>query len=217
MTALALGLCLVVAGPAGAAGSGYTPPPSPSPPPTPVSTCPPGAVIASSDVTAAGGSVSGTVGGATVTVNVPAGAFPSGAQVAITDTTSIAVAPTGTRIVLAFGISFCVNGQKFQGTFSPPATVTVTNPAIQPGQTLYLQTGTTLTPVQAQITNGSLTFTINSDPDFVLVAASTTATVIPGATTVVTGKPFVLEGLVAGGLALFGVALLLFRLRLRHR
>jgi hypothetical protein len=60
--------------------------------------------------------------------------------------------------------------------------------------------------------------TIDSDPDFVLVTASgPTESVISGATTVVTGKPFLLEGLVAGALLFAGGALLFVRLRLRHR
>jgi hypothetical protein len=176
-------------------------------------------VIASSTLGAGGGTVNGTVDGSGVTVSVPSGDFPGGVQVAILDTSSIAIAPTGDSIVLAFGINFCANGAKVTGTFSQPVTVTITNPSIRPGQTLYLQTGSGLTPVTAQIVNGSLSLTIDSDPDFVLVAAvqTTGVTVISGATTVVTGKPFLLEGIVAGVLVLAGVLLLVGRLRLRHR
>jgi cell division protein FtsX len=50
-----------------------------------------------------------------------------------------------------------------------------------------------------------------------VTAPSTSSSVIPGATSVVTGKPFLLEGIVAGLLALAGALLLLVRLRLRHR
>ncbi len=215
VSGLALGVAL--AGPAAAADSGYTPTSTPVSTPPPATTCPAGAVVSSTTVSAAGGSVTGTVDGTVVTVNVPAGAFPDGAEVAIIDTSGIAVAPAGDSIVLAFGITFCVNGQKFQGTFSPPATVTISNPAIKPGQSFYQQVGSTLIPIQAQISNGSLTFTIDSDPDFVLVASTTTAALIPGATSVVTGKPFLLEGLVAAGLAAVGGTLLFLRLRLRLR
>lgn len=216
----AVGFSLAMAVPAGAAGQGYGPPPT-APPPPPPTTCPTGNVVSSTAIGPGGGTVSGTVDGSTVTVSVPPGAFPDGATVAILDTSSTAVAPTGDTLVLAFGIAFCVDGTKFTGTFSPPATVTVTNPAIRPGQTFYQQTGTTLTPVPGvTISNGSLSFSVSTDPDYVLVASITTnATVIPGATSVVTGKPFLLEGLVGGALVLAGGLLLaLFvRVRLRHR
>jgi hypothetical protein len=216
---LALGFLVVSAGPAGAAGSGYSPAPPTSPTPTP-SGCPSGTVVTSLNLPAGGGSVSAPVGGVNVTVTVPAGSFPAGAQVAIIDTSTIAIAPTGDTIVLAFGVDFCVNGAKFTGTFSPPATITVADPAIKAGDTLYQQVGSTLILLpNVQVSNGSLTFTIDSDPDFVLVTATTTGGLIPGATTVVTGKPFLLEEVVGGlFVAIGGVLLMLFvRLRLRHR
>jgi hypothetical protein len=201
---------------AGAAGTGYgggTPPPSP---PTATSFCDTGTVITSSTVLSTGGTVTGTVGASTVSVNVPSGDFSGGVQVSITDTSTTATAPAGDTIVLAFGVNFCINGNKVTGAFAAPVTVTVTDPAIAPGEKLFLQTASGLVPITpASIGTGSFTVTITSDPDFVLVAAAV-ATPIPGATSVVTGKPFLLEGLIAGGLVLLGCGLLL-RLRLRHR
>jgi hypothetical protein len=216
---LGLIMSLAVAAPAGAAGSGYNPtPPPPTSPPAPTPCPPAGTVISSLTIPPGGGTVSGTVDGSVVTVTVPAGSFPDGAVVAIVDTSPTAVAPTGNTIVLAFGIYFCVNGAKFTGTFSPSATVTVTNPGIRPGQTFFEQIGTTLVPYTAQIVDGTLTLTIDSDPAFVLVTAvGPASSVIPGATNVVTGKPFVLEGLVGGLLVLAGAALLFVFLRLRLR
>jgi hypothetical protein len=208
---------LALAGPASAAGTGYAPAPAPTPTPTPSTTCGSGAIVTSADVGAAGGSITGTVGGSTVTVTVPAGALPStGTQVALTDTAGTAAAPSGDTIVLSFAVNFCVNGSKFTGTFATPVTVTVSDPAIKPGQSLFVLTPSGLVPVSATIGNGSFTITITGDPTFVLVTSSTTATAIPGATSVVTGKPFVLEGAVAGALVLFG-SFLLLRLRFRHR
>jgi hypothetical protein len=218
LTVLGLGFAFIAAGPAGAAGDGYGTSTPPNPPVAPTG-CPTGTVITSSTLGAGGGTISGTVDGSLVTVTVPAGSFPDGAQVAITDIFSTTIAPTGDTIVLAFGVNFCSNGSKVMGSFSPPVTVTVSNPGILPGQTLFLQTSTGLVPVTtAQIGTGSFTLTIDSDPDFVLVTASgPTESVISGATTVVTGKPFLLEGLVAGALLFAGGALLFVRLRLRHR
>jgi hypothetical protein len=222
MAVLGVGFTMVLASPAGAAGSGYTIqlPPPPTPAPTPVVTptgCPTGTPVVSQAVGSTGGTVSAPVGGSNVSVNVPAGAFPNGVEVVITLGPAPAVVPVGDALVLQFGVNFCVNGVKYQGTISPPVTVTVSNPAIHAGQTLFLQEGSTLVPAQATISNGSLVVTVTSDPDFVLVAASTGATVIPGATSVVTGKPFLGEGLIAGGLVLLGSMLLFFRLRFRHR
>ena len=194
---------LALAGPASAAGTGYGGAGADSTP-TPSTTCGSGAIVTSADVGAAGGSITGTVGGSTVTVTVPAGALPStGTQVALTDTAGTAAAPSGDTIVLSFAVNFCVNGSKFTGTFATPVTVTVSDPAIKPGQSLFVLTPSGLVPVSATIGNGSFTITITGDPTFVLVTSSTTATAIPGATSVVTGKPFVLEGAVAGALVLW--------------
>lgn len=222
MAVLGVGFTMVLASPAGAAGDNYTiqlpPPPTPAPIPTPTG-CPTGTPVVSQSVGATGGTVSAPVGGSNVSVNVPAGAFPNGVLVVITLGPAPAVVPVGDALVLQFGVNFCVNGVKYQGTISPPVTVTVSNPAIHPGQTLFIQEGSSLVPVQATISNGSLVVTVTSDPNFVLVAASAApgATAIPGATTVVTGKPFLGEGLIAGGLVLLGSMLLFFRLRFRHR
>jgi len=216
LAAVGLAMLVALAGPASAAATGYSPAPPTPPPVAPSTVCGSGTIVTSSDVGPGGGSINGVVGGSTVTVNVPAGAVPSGGvQVALTDTSGIATIPAGDTIVLSFGVNFCVDGSKFTGTFSPPVTVTVSLPAIRPGQTLYEQTANGLVQITpAQIADGSLTITITGDPTFVLVTSS--STIIPGATTVVTGKPFVLEGLVAGALALSG-SLLLLRLRFRHR
>ena len=214
LVAVSLAFTVTMAGPASAAGDDYTPtsPPVTTPTPTP-SICSTGSVVTSSDLGASGGTVSGTVGTSGVTVTVPAGDFPGGAQVAITGVTGVTV-PNPDIIVLAFGVNFCVNGAKVAGTFPEPVTVTVTDPAVKPGQTLFIVTPGGLVPVpSASIGTGSFTFTITGDPEFVLVTA--TSTLIPGATTVVTGKPFLLEGIVGGGLVLLG-SLLLLRLRFRH-
>jgi hypothetical protein len=129
--------------------------------------------------------------------------------------TSGVTVPNPDIIVLSFAVNFCENGAKVTGTFPVPVTVTVTDPAIKPGQTLFMVTPGGLVPVPtASIGTGSFTLTITGDPEFVLVTSTTT--VIPGATTVVTGKPFLLEGIIAGGLVLVG-SLLLLRLRFRHR
>lgn len=213
LVVVGLAFTAALAGPASAAGTGYVPTPPPVTPPAPSSICSTGAVVTSSTVGAAGGTVSGTVGTSGVTVSVPAGDFSGGAQVAILSTSGITV-PNPDVIVLSFAVNFCENGAKVTGTFPVPVTVTVTDPAIKPGQTLFIVTPGGLVPVPtASIGTGSFTLTITGDPEFVLVSATTT--VIPGATTVVTGKPFLLEGIVAGGLVLVG-SLLLLRLRFRH-
>lgn len=85
---------------------------------------------------ARGGTVSGTVDGSTVVVTVPAGDFADGVEVSIIDTSSTAPVPVGDSLVLAFAVNFCVGGSKVTGTFPVAVSVTVTNPAIAPGQRL---------------------------------------------------------------------------------
>jgi hypothetical protein len=195
-----------------AAGTGYGPG-GPNPGTTAVGLS--GTVVTSTTVQPGGGSASGTVGGSTITATVPSGAFTSPTQVVVTDATGSAVAPSGGGTpVVTFGVGFYVNGTKVTGTF-PAVTITVTSASIKAGCTVYIVTGTTLQAVSgASVTNGSATFSITSDPTVEIATASTGTTPIVGATSVQTGKPFLLEGGIAAALLLVGGLLLI---RSRHR
>jgi hypothetical protein len=200
-----------------AAGSGYTPAANPTTGGTATGLA--GTVVTSTTIQPSGGTATGTVGSATITASVPAGTFTGPVQVVMTDATSSAVTPpSGGTIVVTFGIGIFENGTKVTGSF-PAITVTVTSSSITAGSTVYLLTGSTLQAVSgASVTAGSATFTITSDPVVTTAATSATAsgTAIAGATSEVTGKPFLLEGGIAAALVAFG-GLMLVGLRLRRR
>jgi hypothetical protein len=128
--------------------------------------------------------------------------------------------------MVTFGLGIFENGAKVTGTF-PAITVTVTSPSITAGSTVDIVTGSGVQSVSgAAVTNGSATFTITSDPTVEIVAATTATAAatsagsssgaIAGATSGQTGKPFLLEGMVAVALVVIG-GLMLVGLRLRRR
>ncbi len=197
-----------------AAGSGYTPGGTG---PGGSATGLPGTVISTSTIQPSGGSGSGTIGGSSITVNVPPGTFPNPVQLVLTDASSSTITPSGGgSVVVVFGVGFYENGTKVTGTF-PPVTVTVTSSSITAGSTVYLIVGGQLVAASgASVTNGSATFTITSDPTVEIVAAPAATTSISGATAAVTGEPFRFEEIAAASLvALGGLGLLL--VRRRHR
>ena len=111
-----------------AAGSGYSPS---EPVPGGTATGLPGTVVTSTTIPPSGGSVSGAVGGSTVAVTIPAGAFTGPTQAVLTDATGSGVVPSsGGTSVVTFGVAFYVNGTKVTGTF-PAVTVTVTSASIK--------------------------------------------------------------------------------------
>jgi hypothetical protein len=214
-----------------AAGSGYTPTGAPTTGGSATGLA--GTVVTSTTIQPSGGTASGVVGSSTITATVPPGAFTGAVQVVVTDATSSYLAPgSGGTPVVTFGIGIYVNGSKVTGTF-PAISVTVTSPAITVGSTVYLVTGSGLQAATgAAVHAGSATFSITSDPvvevtaPVATTAAGTTAsggtggtasgTAIAGATSGETGKPFLLEEMVAVALLAFG-ALILVALRLRRR
>ncbi|HWE66222.1 MAG TPA: hypothetical protein VG298_06215 [Acidimicrobiales bacterium] len=209
----------VVAGPAFGAGTGYTGGSGGTggTGATGTNGCVPGTVASAGSVGSAGGTVTATVAGETITLVVPAGEFADGTQIIITNNSSTATSPAaGYTPVLAFGISVCVNGVKNTGTFSA-IPVTVTGANIPSSAKLFVLNGTTYVLDAATIGAGTVTFSLTSDPSFEVAVPSAAAasTVIPNSTIVVTGKPFLLEGLIAAVLLMAGVVLLL-RLRLRR-
>ena len=145
----------------------------------------------------------------------------------ITDATGSYVAPSsGGSQVVTFGIGIYVNGSKVTGTF-PAISVTITSPAISVGSSVSMVTGSGLQPAGAAVRDGSASFSITSDPVVEVTApvgaatsgstgGTSSGTAIAGATSGETGKPFLLEEMVAVALLAFG-ALVLVALRLRRR
>lgn len=200
----AAGLLLALPATAFAAGSGYAPAPVTSTPGVPGGF---NSVVTTVTVQPSGGTVTATINGTTVSITVPPGAFSQPTQVVVTsgDVTQIGSAGvSGKSAVLAFGISFLVGGQPLTATFTTPISVKAAgNFASSDEVVVYDATTGAWAPVAgASVANGTISFTISSDPDFAVLASN--AQPIPGATTPVTGKPFLLEGLIAVLLVLVG-------------
>jgi len=171
-------------------------------------------VILNEAVPSGGGTLTATSGGSSFSVQVPAADAGSGVTLAVTAPSNLAQADNA---ILGFGVALGVDGAGVSGTFAAPITVTVTNPVIKAGEQVDYWTGSAWAPyANATVGNGSLTVTIDSDPQFALVSASTT-TPIPSSTSPHTGVP--IDGLLAAAsVALFGAGLATSRaMRLRRR
>lgn len=154
------------------------------------------------------------VNGATVQVSVPAGTFgntPVQAVVTAPVLSSVTAALGsyglgGDQTLGGFGLSIFnpATGQPFAGTFAHPVTITVTNSVFQAGDKVleFFSNGTVSVDSTAVVVNGSVTVSFSTDPGFAVVGTKS-ASVVPGATTPVTGKPFLAEG--ASAVALVGV------------
>jgi hypothetical protein len=185
-----------------------------------------GSIITSQTVPTTGGTVTGTVSGDTITVTVPSGAFTTSEEVTITsaDVTGIGDGGvTGDSAVLGIGINITdpTGETKVTSTFSPALTVAITGSFSATDAVVYYNHGTgtwdTLTGVT--VTATEISFSITADPDIAVLASSSTSTApgapVADATTVHTGKPFLLEEIIAGVLVLFGLATLVWVKRRR--
>ena len=156
--------------------------------------------------------VPGSGGAATcngVTVTIPTQTTPGtcahiniGSTVNPVGGITVPNSPSGYALAYAVTVTFtCADtGAKYTGTFAPQASVTVTNPAIQPGRPIFEYfNGGWSQVTNATVTSGSATMTVPGDPQFVFFVPS-----ISGATLAVTGKPVVGEGIVAGLLFALG-------------
>lgn len=93
------------------------------------------------------------------------------------------------------------------GTFLKPITITVHNAAIKPGDKIveWNAQGTFSTVTSATVGNGVASWSFQQDPAFAVVAPST---LVPGATSPVTGKPFLAEGALGALLVAVGAGVL---------
>ena len=170
-------------------------------------------------VPASGGTVTATINGATVTVTVPAGDFTAPVQIVFLSATKPSSGFTGT-VEFAFGVQVDQSGQKLNTSFPNPITVTVTDSAIAAGSVVSYLSGTSFVTAPGWTTStGQATGSFSVDVDYLITmpAASTAAPAagspVPGATTAVTGKPFLAEGAAAAGLVGLGAYGLIRRRR----
>jgi hypothetical protein len=185
----------------------YGPPPVTTPPPpgaftavvTAVSVGPVGAIIGPVEVD-----------GADITVVIPAGAFHDVIEVIITQPVLAAITPPpGSVIVAGVGVRATLNGSPYPGRFPEPISVTFRAPRITASSVVTAWNGRSfVSDPNATTTAGAATVTLDTDPAYAIAAPVTSPvkpeTAIPGATTPVTGKPFLGEGILAGALVLAG-------------
>lgn len=204
----AAGLLLALPAAAFAAGSGYAPAPGAAAPGVPGGF---NSVVTTVTIQPSGGTVTAVIDGVTITITIPAGAFSQPTQVVVTsgDVAQIGSAGvSGKSAILAFGISFLVGGQPLTATFPIPISVKAAGNFASTDELVVYDaaTGTWTLVAGATVTNGTLSFTISSasssGSDFAVLASN--AQPVPGATTPVTGKPFLLERLIAALLVLVG-------------
>jgi hypothetical protein len=195
-------------------------------PAQPAGAAPPGGfseVITSQTITPAGGTIGPvTVGGATVTSVIPAGAFPVSIQITITEANLFAVGNAGTaryKAVAGVGVQVEENGVPYPGTFLKPLTFTIRSSSIVSSSVVMVWNGTAfVTEPDSTVASGAAIVSFDTDPDFaVLSPLAGTATAIPGATKAVTGKPFLGEGILAAALVVLGISGLAVGYRRRVR
>jgi hypothetical protein len=194
-------------------------------------------VVTAQPVSGSGGTVTGSANGATATVTVPTGSLPNGGEVVIsTGTPSTLNAGTGQTVVADFSIALVDpnTGLVLMGPFSPPISVTISEPSIAPGDSVVIlyAPGQTTSVSGADVTQGQAVVTFTTDPNFAVVSSTTSTApgvgsstpttapgvgsstptsatgAVPNATSVVTGMPFLGEELLAGLLVLAGGAVL---------
>jgi hypothetical protein len=120
---------------------------------------------------AAATTVSETSGGASETITVPECALPSGTTVSaypvINTAPLVAQVPAGSSYVLSFAVTWeAPNGTS--PTATAPITMTITDPSIVAGDTIYELTSTGLVAVGTATANGTVTITFSSDPIFLV-------------------------------------------------
>jgi hypothetical protein len=197
------------------------------PPPPATGVAPPGsysAVRTSQTITPAGGTIGPVVvDGATVTLVIPAGAFPVSVQITITGPNLFAVGDAGTagyKAVAGVGIQAQENGSAYPGTFVKPLTLTIRSSSITSSSVGVVWNGTAFaTETDTTVASGVAVVRFDTDPDFAVLSplATTAAVPIPDATKSVTGKPFIGEGILACVLIVLGASGLAIGWRKRAR
>ena len=209
---------LVPTGAGGAlAAGGYGPPP-PVPPTVPGGYS---VVVTSQTITPAGGTIGPvTIDGASVTLIVPAGAFPVPVQITLTAPHLGAIGTAGFRrfkVVAGVGIQVQENGSTYPGPFLKPLSLDMSSSSITASSILAVWNGTAfVTDSEFTALSGELKASFDTDPDFaVLTPAFGATSAIPGATNAVTGKPLLGEGILAAVVLLLGASGLEFARRRR--
>lgn len=124
--------------------------------------------------------MSDTAGGASVDLSVPAGALPAGTTLsiaAVKDAVALkSEVPAGQSYVTSFAVSWVAPDGAVPEA-SKPITMTITDPAIKAGDTIYALTSTGIRAVGTATINGQATVMFTTDPAFVVAAVPRLGTV----------------------------------------
>ena len=148
----------------------FFPPPPPGIPPASF-----GAAKTGTASTTRATTVADAVGRVSAILDVPAGALPAGTTVSVRSVVNAhainSLIPAGVAYVTSFAVSWVTRG----GSTPPaqvPLSMTITDPAIVAGDVVYVVTPTgAFVKVGVATTNGRVTITFSSDPDFVVARA----------------------------------------------
>jgi hypothetical protein len=132
-------------------------------------------VIEAQNITPAGGTLTSSYGGRSFVLTIPPHSLRRTKEVVIT-VPNLGALNVGRGLTAVAGIGVALlnprTGRKYDGTLSPPVTLTITDPAIASGDTIESITG----PGQfsmygtATVTNGRAVITFDSDSNFAVVA-----------------------------------------------
>lgn len=117
--------------------------------------------------------LAGSADGATTSISIPAGALPSGTTLStypIVNLTDLnAQVPTGQSYVVALGVTWeTPSGTAPAATL--PITMTISDPSIVAGDSIYIETSSGLSSVGTATENGTITVTFENDPVFLVTA-----------------------------------------------
>jgi hypothetical protein len=181
-------------------------------PPPVTTTVPPGgftAVVTTVTIRPAGGTIGPLdVDGVSVDITIPRGTFSRLVEITVTAPDLTAVTPqAGFTIVAGVGIRVIVNGSPYTGTFLNAITVAFRSSEITASSEVVVWNGKSFL-IDPDYTTGEGVARVSfgsADSDFAVASPVGSAmTQVPGATTPVTGKPLLGEGILAGALVLAG-------------
>ena len=158
----------------GGGGPGSTVGPTNAPPPSGLAPSAYGTPVSVHIAATGSTTVSASLGSASATITVPQGAMPTGTTVSIypvPDSSSIdAEIPEGSTFVTSFAVSWeNPDGTALNST--TPVTMTITDPSIQAGNSIYIVTSKGLTNVGTATVNGTVTVTFSSDPVYAIASS----------------------------------------------
>ncbi len=173
------------------------------------------------------GPITGTIDGVNYSITVPANTFSSSTDSLELVVTTCSLSSVGSAGFAGYSAYACIGvavydlttNQKVNGPFNPPFTLTLSGNILAPSANLlvtYDATNNTWVQLPSQAT--SVTVSIAQDPDFALLAqTSTPSSTIAGATSPQTGKPFVGEAIGAGVLLIAGAGTAILLIKSRKR